>query len=612
MFGTRYFAVNDVQNYLEVKRTKPYYNLIRRIRFPSSKLIYERVFVVVLIGGITSFLIVNPSIEGLLKGLIYGLLGVASPLLVGAVFSHKITGNDPLLTFRRCLALALFSSVIWGFAMILGATLSRVYSSFRFPIHTTLLAVFLVTPLRTLAVNSISSQSLWRKLSTSFIEPAACLVAANLLLGLPIIKVLQAFILTTGLSTSYTLLLRAYIELRGRRQLGISPSELFKGFLIEWLEKKNEVVEGFLEELSTEDIVRITIIKFRDITNKSLKAALAIANYHPGPLLNIGSSTLPSNIQKVVMDKFRIPIITPHGISGHDRNLVSQVQNAKVISKIVELLESKSYWGRVTEPVEAIYGSATSRCQVFSKCALVTLTRAPEDMEDIPPKVEDEVIEYSKGIFEHSALVDAHNSISKETVLAEKDLEDLTQAAKLSIKYASERPELPFQIGIAEIDLRDYELKHGIGHGSGYVCLINVDGKPLSYVVIDGNNMVRGLREDIHNALEAAGITPVETMTTDTHAVNGVVSADLGYFPVGAVISYSELIGRIVDAVRRAEESMVEAETSYTTDEVKVKTLGLALFSKLAASMYSMSKVVAASVISIIVLSLYILLLTAS
>ncbi len=101
-------------------------------------------------------------------------------------------------------------------------------------------------------------------------------------------------------------------------------------------------------------------------------------------------------------------------------------------------------------------------------------------------------------------------------------------------------------------------------------------------------------------------------MTTDTHAVNGVVSADLGYFPVGAVISYSELIGRIVDAVRRAEESMVEAETSYTTDEVKVKTLGLALFSKLAASMYSMSKVVAASVISIIVLSLYILLLTAS
>ncbi len=45
---------------------------------------------------------------------------------------------------------------------------------------------------------------------------------------------------------------------------------------------------------------------------------------------------------------------------------------------------------------------------------------------------------------------------------------------------------------------------------------------------------------------------------------------------------------------------------------MKVKTLGLALFSKLAASMYSMSKVVAASVISIIVLSLYILLLTAS
>ncbi|MGC8961300.1 MAG: DUF2070 family protein, partial [Candidatus Bathyarchaeia archaeon] len=341
--------------------------------------------------------------------------------------------------------------------------MGRLHSSFKFPSYSLYAAALLITPIRTLAVTSISSQSAWRKFTASFMEPGLCLLAAHAAVGAPIREVLQVFLAAAGLSIAYTSSLGTYIEAKGRRELSISPSKLFRGFLLEWLEGDNRTVERYLEELSVEDTVKVTVIKFRDKVRSDLRAAIAVANFHPGPLLNIGSSILPYRIQQAVKEKFNVVIAVPHGISGHERNLVSQAQNEKVISKVVELLGKGSSWGGVTEPVEAAKANASSKCQVFNGCALVTLTLAPGDSEDIPPELEEEILTYSRGFFQHAALVDAHNSISRVAILEREDVENLRMAAEKAVKYASMRREHPFKLGVAEVDLTGYGLRHGVG-----------------------------------------------------------------------------------------------------------------------------------------------------
>lgn len=600
--------MSEAENYLKVKGTKPYYNFLRKFRFPSRIRIIGGVLAASLLGGILSFLVYSFSLASLFRGVIYAILGVFVPLLSAGLIASKIIGEDALLNFRRLLALAFFSSILWSLIAFLGGVVGRM-SNMRFPLYPLYSAVLLITPLRTLAITSISSQSHWRKFSASFIEPGAYLFAAHMLVKAPAAEGFQVFLSAVGLSTAYTLAIKAFMEYKGGRELSVSPSKLFRGFLLEWLEGDNRAVERYLEELSVEDTVKLTVIKFRDRTHRRLKAAFVIANFHPGPLLNIGSSILPYRIQEAVKNRLDIPIAVPHGISGHERNLVSQTQNDRVISKILELLEEESNWGGVTEPVEAMNGNATSKCQAFNGCALVTLTLAPKDVEDIPPELEEEISAYSKRYFEHTALVDAHNSISKVTIISKEDMEDLRRAAEQAIAYASGKKEAPFRLGIADINLREYGLEHGVGPGTGYIFLIGIHDKVYSYLILDGNNMAKGLREKIHRALELKDVTPVETMTTDTHTVNGVVAAQLGYFPIGAVIPHNELIHSIIDAAERAKSSMVEVEVAYGKGEVKVKTLGLALFGKLASFMYSTSRFIAASMIPLIGSSITLLLI---
>ncbi|MEM2122424.1 MAG: DUF2070 family protein [Candidatus Bathyarchaeia archaeon] len=601
--------MSETENYLKVKGTKPYYNLLKRFRFPSAMHIMGGALAASLIGGVSSSLVYSPSLAGLSRGITYALTCVFIPLIGAGFAASKILEGDPILDLRRSLALALFSSILWIPIAFLGGVVARFYSPFRFPLYATYGMALLVTPIRNFAVSSISSRSRLRKAIASLIEPGYYLLAAHLAAGASAPETFRIFLSTLGLSIAYAFSMEAYMEYRGVRELSVSPSKLFRGFLLEWLEGDNSVVEKYLEELSLEDSVKVSVIKFRDKLHGDLKAAIAVANFHPGPLLNIGSSILPYRIQEAVMDRFGIPVAVPHGISGHERNLVSQAQNDKVISKVLELLEFGSGWGGVTEPVEAVEDKASSRCQVFNGCALVTLTLAPGDSEDIPPELDEEVSAYSRDYFRHAILVDAHNSISRVTILDGGDVENLKGAAEKAVRYASGKVENPFRLGVADVDLKDYGLKHGVGPGTGYLFLIEVGGRLYSYLVLDGNNMAKGLREEIHRALEAEDITPVETMTTDTHAVNGIVTAELGYFPIGGAIPHEDLIRRILDAAERAEKSMVEAEASYSDGEVRVKTLGLALFSRLASFMYSTSRFIAASMMPLIGSSISLLLL---
>ena len=78
-------------------------------------------------------------------------------------------------------------------------------------------------------------------------------------------------------------------------------------------------------------------------------------------------------------------------------------------------------------------------------------------------------------------------------------------------------------VGAATVYPKEFTLKDGMGAGGITATVVQVGKQKTAYVVIDGNNMISGLREKILAALTSVGFDESEVFTTDTHAVSALV-----------------------------------------------------------------------------------------
>jgi len=133
----------------------------------------------------------------------------------------------------------------------------------------------------------------------------------------------------------------------------------------------------------------------------------------------------------------------------------------------------------------------------------------------------------------------------------------------------------PFLVGASKIVPEEYGLKDGMGLGGISVIVTKVGDQKAVYVTIDGNNMISGLREKILSVIRELGIGEGEILTSDTHAVNGIVLVPRGYHPVGEAMDQSRLIEYIKEATIRALNDMEPAEVAWSTKTVAdIKVIG--------------------------------------
>ena len=97
---------------------------------------------------------------------------------------------------------------------------------------------------------------------------------------------------------------------------------------------------------------------------------------------------------------------------GHELNLVSQAQNARVINWALSSLKAPAYKNETTPVLRSTNARATATSQVFDGCALVTMTTSPDDMEDVPSEIGRQIVTLGQRIFRHVALIDAHNCLT--------------------------------------------------------------------------------------------------------------------------------------------------------------------------------------------------------
>ncbi|MEM2939262.1 MAG: DUF2070 family protein [Candidatus Bathyarchaeia archaeon] len=515
------------------------------------------------------------------SSLLFGVYFFMATILSDYLVIRLPLKKDIILNFRRILFLSFSSNILFIVFMTASNALTFQFQHLDVEIYPKVLSLgfFAALSLRLIVIYSISFSKVITRIFSSILQP---LIISSLVLVFHVtdfhlyyvtyfLSALAASILSVQLFTNL-------LNRDGVKRFGIPSLKIFRAFLADWTESFERPFEEILSNLGEKRDVSISTLIFRGKNNGKLKAIIVVPNLHPGPFKNIGSSPLPGLIANVLERELQCVVSVPHGVSGHELDLASQVDNRIVLRELLNALrEPHNFSSKVTKFILVENYGAKVGCQVFNGCAFLTLTMAPETMEDLPLELNDTIIRIAEEIgFSWVIVVDSHNSINgpfdmeRTTEFLEDTAISALERAK-NLKYTLDT----MKVGAGKIIPDDLSLKDGIGPAGITAIVIEVNDQRTAYVTIDGNNMISGLREKILSDLKDLGIDFGEIFTTDTHEVNAVVLTDRGYHPIGEAIDHDKLIGYIKQAVSEAIEKMEPAEVAWLkTDIHGVKVIG--------------------------------------
>jgi putative membrane protein len=522
-------------------------------KLPSYRRVVLLQALICVCGGLVTALILFPSGEGLANGLFLGVSLFTASLILDHVVSKFVLRRDAIYNLRRTGVLSLACLGLWLFFILVGNVVALFTHDLAWWIRLCLLGYSAMLILRLVVFNASSDARYEKRVAASLVQPLVCIVPFIVVwtrIGYaPTIPMFLYLIcsLVVGVVSSHIFLY--FIDKVGKVSLGISSMSLFKAFLLTWIVNLNAPFEEFLEQLGEEQNVEFSLIKFE---SSKTKAVVAVPSVHPGPFKNIGSSILPSLLKNAIEKEFDCVACVPHGLFGHELDLASQLQNQLVIRHVVEAMNFEASGAKASPFVTVTNGLAVACCQIFGDFAFLSVTLAPNTTEDFPQELGMFVRkEAGKQGLACCVVVNAHNSIDGLNGMPEA-LDSLKNVATTCLERAVSQKQSSFQVGAATVSPRDFSLGDGMGDGGITVIVVKVGKQRTAYVVIDGNNMVSGLREKILSVLHSFGVDAGEVYTTDTHSVSALILGRRGYHPIGEAIPHDKLIGYIEEATHSA------------------------------------------------------------
>ncbi len=549
-------------------------------KLPSYKKVILLLALICAGGALLSVTLLFRSYESVAYGVFLGLSLFLTAFVVDYAMSRLALKRDPIYNSRRTATLSLFCWIIWFFFILIG-TVAGIFYGVSWWVRLCLLGFSAVLIFRLIVFNSTSFVDRKRLALVSLLSPCLNIIpfiAVWATMGptigymIPFQGMLLFFIFSPVLSVIASYLFLYLIDKVADETLGVPALSLFKAFLLSWIVDFNAPFEEFLERLGEQRNVELTLFKF---DSSDRKVYVVIPSVHPGPFKNIGSSILPSLLKDALEKKSGCVACVPHGLFGHELDLASQTQNQKVVSNVVDAMDFQASWAVASPFVTASDDLASACCQIFGNVAFLSVTLAPRTTEDIPQELGLFIRQKAEQLgLVCCAVVNAHNSIDGMNGMPEA-LSSLRAVATSCLDKAASAPRLPFDIGANTVFPKEFSVKDGMGHGGITVVVSGAGHQKAAYVVIDGNNVVSGMREKILSVFGSMGIDTGEVFTTDTHSVNGVVLGRRGYHPIGEVMDHAKLIGYIKQATLGALTDLRRARAGCRTISVSnVKVIG--------------------------------------
>lgn len=549
------------------KLAKKYSNLFS---LPGKSVLIAELFLLGTIVGLIAYAITLSS-QGILFGITDGFVSLAFGSLLCTFMLHKVIGNG-ILTFRRISALTTFGTALIGFGLIVSAIASRVLAEPTLLERTYFIACGIIVAYGYIVLGVTTKlRQKWLFIS-SLLQPVTILIIHSLLTYVSgfifIINIFtysMAFILMAIISYVLGRWYFSSIENVGKGILGYGSLTLFRAFIDALMLDRTGVLEKMLKILAVRGDVEVRTLSF---SGSGMKGVVVAPMIHPGPFRDLGSSTLPTRIAQTFLDKQVMPMVF-HTPTTHQKDLVLAKDCERVIERILSV-EGDEGAPTATQAMVRKRGAVTVTCQIFDKTPLVVITRSPLPTEDLPDRIHEICMEkilengYSDGV-----VVDAHNVMDTAyTEFSEQDERDLVEAMVEALQEAGRNGESKVFAGFANTKVEHYSKVEGIGDAGIMALVTEVDRQKAAYVVLDGNNMVVGLREKIQSVLRKAGFDSAEVATTDTHIVVGVKAGE-GYAPLGKAIPEGVLIEKILETVKLADSKKTECLVKFSKKKVE-------------------------------------------
>lgn len=526
-----------------------------------------------LIGSVYYLIDFIPN-QGLILDFIYGglfgfmVLGVSS-IMSGALNQQVIKSLHGInMKIKHSMFLSCISMFILGVFIILGCIISRIINIDIF-INSALFGCVIIYGFNTLVFWATSKVRFTAAAITGFIQPILILAMYVLISFLfvdtsfmgPVL--LQVMLKALIASIIFVLAIYAFITIIAspfKKNLGIGVLDLLSLFIAHMNEGSNSL-EGLFENMSEAIDTIVTFVSFK--TENGIKALFISPSVHPGPLGDLGGSNMPT----LLANKFDHFTMVAHGPSTHDFNPIAVSEIDKVEDAIKNGLAKVEYSQDASRFIRYNSEKANIGVQFFNEGMVILSTFAPEAVDDIEFGVGLTMMAQSRSKchVKDSIIVDCHNSFTPESGEVLPGNAEVFQLINVIDKIDPDQTKHEIKVGCHANNLNDMDKQEGIGESGLKTMVIEVDNQRTAYVLFDSNNMERGFRQEIMDAVSDLEIDEIEVMTTDTHTVN---TLSRGYNPVG-ISKREELIEHVKISIKEAIEDLEKVEVGTGTEKIR-------------------------------------------
>jgi putative membrane protein len=494
------------------------------------------------------------------------------PSAVAAVLAVPLArGLGGIIYMRRSTLLALISLIVMAPLLLVWRFIIGPFFAGRAS-DILLLGWALVLWLWHLVLVSTSHASHARSLPVALVMPAAGIVMAAVMLppfGL------REVLLAAGFCAVFLLSAAAFklmAESPLRRNFRASGMELVRNMLSHWTEGGDAgkiEMESFFSTFSVDFSADVGILAFR--SGDRIRGLWLVPSVHPGPFGTLGGSDLPAKLRKE-LDSGIENLMVFHGAATHDQNPASDGDVQRIAAAVNDGVKGLTYSSEAG-PFVRYRGERVAVCaQPLGKSILAVHTSAPDPTDDIDHAV-GKMVEgtFVRRDYKPALFVDAHNCLERGGGAVHSGSFEAGELLRKAEEAASSAPAISrgLRAGFASTAGFSKE-RDGIGAQGIQVAVLEAGGKKAAYILFDGNNMVKGLREKVLEAVKGT-VDEAEVFTTDNHCVHATMG---GYNPVGAKYSQEELARKTKKAVEYALAHMEDVEVGASSVSAKIKVFG--------------------------------------
>ena len=320
-------------------------------------------------------------------------------------------------------------------------------------------------------------------------------------------------------------------------------------------------LEGLFENMSEAIDTIVTFVSFKN--ENGIKALFISPSVHPGPLGDLGGSNMPT----ILANKFDHFTMVAHGPSTHDFNPIAVSEIDKIENSVKKGLKRVEYSNSASKFIRYNCEKANIGVQFFNDGMVILSTFAPEAVDDIEFGVGLTMMAQSRNRcnVEDSIIVDCHNSFTPESGEVLPGNAEVFQLIDVIDSIDPDQEKFEVKVGCSANDMGTLDKHEGIGESGVKTMIVEVANQRTAYVLFDSNNMERGFRQEIIDAVSDLEIDEIEVMTTDTHTVN---TLSRGYNPIG-IAKREKIIEYVKITIQEAIDDLEKVEVGTGTEKIK-------------------------------------------